>query len=1266
MPANTFNITINFNGHTIRSGESLSFAVVPGGSVTDADLVQSFNAAMAAAAAAATAVSYDAGTHTLTFGPGAVSPFVVPFTVNTDATSEGDEIFAVTITNQSAGKIAKNSATVVFRDTSTTVVPTIAVPSAPVINWFTNFSGGNIRENTPANTPVANLSATSTVAVTWALAGTTAFRLDGAQLVLNRAVTFAGEPSINFDLTPSNVSGAGTTLHATATIVATGSAPSTVSLSATTVPEKSAVNTVVGTISGTDPDVGDTLTFSIVSGSDPGGIFQIVSGNSLRIANANFTYAQGNRPVTIRATDVAGNIKDQAFVITVTDVNEAPTDITLSSTLGSPPQIPADAPADFFVGTFSAADPDPAQTIQYSFYSPASNFKIIGDKLYVSASPITPTGPLNLSVRATDQGTLSFDKLIPINVTPAGTVAPTAINVTWRTGFANGVIPDTTPSGTILADVVPNATSTLAIVTDADGKFAVNNAPSQALVLNNTLNAATKNNHTVVISATNTGGTLNKTIAVSVIAGSTALLGTPDATDPRFPFMPFTLPDANSTGYRGNLISPTSITTTNSGTNIYRDSVAIYVQGTSPVLAGYDLQGWQVLPQSANWTVRDCLMDAASGFFTLNIPNGAATAATGGTVIYCTFDGKKVNNNNHNAFVVFGNNDRQTRFSYNKMINVPSDGINWGGTIDFVTKNFFQGFGWQNGAHPDIMTCPGGYAGQPETIIAYNYMDCIGDGPVYPDAMNATIKIDDFSSTRGNFFIYRNLHKGGSYQHQMNVTVAHDIEFSENYRLIINGPPHYGPLGVGNPGWDGPYGAHYAGMYTNTNNIIEHDTIDVRDGLPAYELAGAGPPQNTQRSTQKIEKFQSGRPGQVTINSISSAGAFSIVIPTGSPTSYQYRTSIANTGEFGAWTTLTTSGSGPLTGTITLIANAWNHVLIRAVNGSGPGPVSKTYQIASATVTPVAPTIGSATITGTTTQGNNLTANANTVTGTPSPTLSYQWQRDVAGNGVWSNVGTNSNTYLLGSGDVGNKIRVIITAANGTLPNATATSSATALITGAAATISRRSLGTVAKSGISPTGGAQSCNPALPAGIVAGDLLLLFIECADATVLTAMAGWTLVGAYGYFGVGGCACYKRVATGSDTAPTVALSASRVGDEIIAVIACYTGGSCLVDASEFEFYTSSASATSTGNNRLPIYFIGAESQTSGTNTFVGGAVTNYSKILESNESATGYNNVLTIYEKTALVNSGAVTPAVPTYSPTTPTQLQAGGHGLILIY
>jgi hypothetical protein len=95
-----------------------------------------------------------------------------------------------------------------------------------------------------------------------------------------------------------------------------------------------------------------------------------------------------------------------------------------------------------------------------------------------------------------------------------------------------------------------------------------------------------------------------------------------------------------------------------------------------------------------------------------------------------------------------------------------------------------------------------------------------------------------------------------------------------------------------------------------------------------------------------------------------------------------------------------------------------------------------------------APTIGSATITGTAAQGQTLTATANSVTGT-SVTTTYQWQSAATSSGSYTDISlATSSTYVLPSSQATKFIKVKITVTNAA-GAADTTSSATTEVIGA-------------------------------------------------------------------------------------------------------------------------------------------------------------------------------------------------------------------------
>jgi hypothetical protein len=171
-------------------------------------------------------------------------------------------------------------------------------------------------------------------------------------------------------------------------------------------------------------------------------------------------------------------------------------------------------------------------------------------------------------------------------------------------------------------------------------------------------------------------------------------------------------------------------------------------------------------------------------------------------------------------------------------------------------------------------------------------------------------------------------------------------------------------------------------------------------------------------------------------------------------------------------------------------------VLIRAVNANGPGPVSRTYQVSSALVANQAPGFtANPAVSGTTQVGSTLTTTAGTSGGSPSPTITYQWQVDADGTGSsWSDiVGATASTYILTSSELGKRVRSKVRATNGigTPGYAEAFSGATAIITAptSAGTISFTSVGTAGTSSMTTGTGTVSATAGAPSGT--GGLLLL-------------------------------------------------------------------------------------------------------------------------------------------------------------------------------
>lgn len=118
-------------------------------------------------------------------------------------------------------------------------------------------------------------------------------------------------------------------------VEAANTAPADMTLSNPSVGQSAGVNAVIGTLSTTDADAGDTFTYALASGAgDSGNASFNISGNTLR-ANDARTLAAGGVSIRLRSTDSAGASVEKIFNLTVID-DLAPAVASIAPS-GSPP-----------------------------------------------------------------------------------------------------------------------------------------------------------------------------------------------------------------------------------------------------------------------------------------------------------------------------------------------------------------------------------------------------------------------------------------------------------------------------------------------------------------------------------------------------------------------------------------------------------------------------------------------------------------------------------------------------------------------------------------------------------------------------------------------------------------------------------------------------------------------------------------------------------------------------------------------------------------
>ena len=283
--------------------------------------------------------------------------------------------------------------------------------------------------------------------------------------------------------------------------------PTDIALSASSIAENLPASTVVGTLGTTDPDVGNTFAYSLVSGtgSTDNASF-MASGSTLQTA-ASFNYEVKNSySIRLRTTDQDGLWYEKGFVISVSDVNERPTNISLS-----PASIAENQPSGTAVGTLSSTDPDAGNTFTYSLVvgtgsTDNASFTISGNQLLTAASfDFEAMDSYSIRVRSTDQGGRWLEKALTISVTNVNEW-PTDLQL-CSTTVNEGQLPGAVVGDLSSLDVDIGDTFTYTLVS---GVGAADNASvtidGDVLETTEIFNAAAKSSYSIRVRSTDAGG----------------------------------------------------------------------------------------------------------------------------------------------------------------------------------------------------------------------------------------------------------------------------------------------------------------------------------------------------------------------------------------------------------------------------------------------------------------------------------------------------------------------------------------------------------------------------------------------------------------------------------------------------------------------------------------------------------------------------------------------------------------------------------------
>lgn len=262
-------------------------------------------------------------------------------------------------------------------------------------------------------------------------------------------------------------------------------APTNITLSNFEVAENLPAGTVVGDLETVDANTTDTHTYSFSLGGDN---FEVV--NEQLVTKVSLNHEAGSPlPVTLTSTDPAGESVTIGFNITVTDINEDPTDITLSSTIAIENQ-----PIGSYIGRLFVVDEDQGDTHTYTISS--ALFSTSGNDLVSNVIfDFEDVNTYNISITATDAAGVQVTRDFTISV---GDVNEAPFNLQLSNSSIDEELPAGSLVGIISADD-PDANNVVSFELADETDFTI--TQGNQLVTSRVLDFETQSNFTVQITA---------------------------------------------------------------------------------------------------------------------------------------------------------------------------------------------------------------------------------------------------------------------------------------------------------------------------------------------------------------------------------------------------------------------------------------------------------------------------------------------------------------------------------------------------------------------------------------------------------------------------------------------------------------------------------------------------------------------------------------------------------------------------------------------
>ncbi len=188
-----------------------------------------------------------------------------------------------------------------------------------------NLSSGTLVGTFSSIDPDAADSFTYTLVAGTGSTDNASFTISGLQLRTAAIFNFEAKAAYSIRVRSTDAGGLFTEEAFTINVANVNEAPTNIALNNNTVAENAPSGTTLGTFSTTDPDAGDSFTYTLIAGagSSDNASFTI-NGSQLRTAAVFDFEAKSAYSIRVRSTDAGGLFTEIAFTISVIDVDESP------------------------------------------------------------------------------------------------------------------------------------------------------------------------------------------------------------------------------------------------------------------------------------------------------------------------------------------------------------------------------------------------------------------------------------------------------------------------------------------------------------------------------------------------------------------------------------------------------------------------------------------------------------------------------------------------------------------------------------------------------------------------------------------------------------------------------------------------------------------------------------------------------------------------------------------------------------------------------